>query len=117
MDDKCDLVIKVSDTGKGISEENIDKLFTKFERLDTIVNSDVAGTGLGLAITKALVDMMKGKIKVTSKEKEGSVFEVVVPQEIGYERDIESEVRVNYSHKSDEGNMWENVPEVVITDK
>lgn len=116
INDRCDLVIKVSDTGKGISEENINKLFTKFERLDTIINSDIAGTGLGLAITKALVDMMNGKIKVTSKENEGSVFEVVVPQKIGNERDNEDEVKVNYSYKNHEDNTWDDVPEVVISD-
>ena len=116
LDDKCDLIIKVKDTGKGISKENIDKLFNKFERLDTVINSDIAGTGLGLAITKALVDMMKGKISVISKKDEGSVFEVLIPQGIGNERGTESEVRINYSNQSHNDDIWKDVPEVVISD-
>ncbi len=116
LDDKCDLIIKVKDTGKGISKENIDKLFNKFERLDTVINSDIAGTGLGLAITKSLVDMMKGKISVISKKDEGSVFEVLIPQGIGNERGTESEVRINYSNQSHNDDIWKDVPEVVISD-
>ena len=55
------LIISVRDTGRGIKAENINKLFTKFERLDVEKNSTTEGTGLGLAITKALVEMMGGK--------------------------------------------------------
>ena len=116
IDDKCDLVIKVTDTGKGISEENIDKLFNKFERLDTIINSDVAGIGLGLAITKALTHMMGGKITVQSKENRGSVFIVVVPQKTGDKKNSETEVKNNCSQKNDKDDIWKDVPEVVITD-
>ena len=59
-DNVCNLIISVRDTGRGIKAENINKLFTKFERLDVEKNSTTEGTGLGLAITKALVDMMGG---------------------------------------------------------
>ena len=81
-----------------------------------MINSDIAGTGLGLAITKALVDMMKGKISVISKKDEGSVFEVLIPQGIGNERDTESEVKINYSNQSHNDDIWKDVPEVVISD-
>ena len=53
--------------GSGIKAENINKLFDKFERLDVEINSTTEGTGLGLAITKALVEMMNGKINVQSQ--------------------------------------------------
>ena len=80
--DICNLIISVRDTGRGIKAENIDKLFTKFERLDVEKNSTTEGTGLGLAITKALVDMMGGKINVQSTFGQGSMFVVQIPQKI-----------------------------------
>ena len=79
---KCRLIISCKDTGRGIKKENIDKLFTKFERLDVEKNTTTEGTGLGLAITKSLVDMMGGTINVQSQFKEGSIFVVQIPQKI-----------------------------------
>ncbi len=79
---KCNLVISVSDTGRGIKKEQIDKLFTKFSRLDEDKNTTVEGTGLGLAITKRLVEMMGGKIVVTSEYGKGSTFTIYLAQEI-----------------------------------
>lgn len=76
------LMITVQDTGRGIKAEQINKLFTKFERLDIEKNSTTEGTGLGLAITKALVDMMGGKINVQSQYGKGSIFIVQLPQKI-----------------------------------
>ena len=78
----CTLIIGVKDTGRGIKKENIDKLFTKFERLDVEKNTTTEGTGLGLAITKKLVDMMGGKINVQSDFGKGSIFAVYIPQKI-----------------------------------
>ena len=81
-DNICNLIISVKDTGKGIKAEDINKLFTKFERLDAPMNSTTEGTGLGLAITKALVEMMGGKINVQSQFGVGSIFMVTIPQKI-----------------------------------
>ena len=77
----CLLIISVKDTGRGIKKESIDKLFTKFERLDE-KNSTIEGTGLGLAITKKLLDMMGGTINVNSTFGKGSLFVVQIPQKI-----------------------------------
>ena len=79
---KTKLIITCQDTGRGIKAENINKLFTKFERLDIEKNTTTEGTGLGLAITKSLVDMMGGNINVQSKFGEGSIFMVNLPQKI-----------------------------------
>ncbi len=76
------LYIDVEDTGVGISEENLSKLFTAFGQLNTKKNRNVEGTGLGLAIVKNLVDLMRGKIQVHSVLNEGSCFEVQIPQGI-----------------------------------
>ena len=74
------LIISVEDTGRGIKEENINKLFNKFERLDEEGNTTIEGTGLGLAITKKLVDLMHGNIVVQSKFGKGSKFTVSIDQ-------------------------------------
>ena len=76
------LKIVCKDTGRGISKENLKKLFTKFERFDVEKNSTIEGTGLGLVITKKLVELMKGKITVESEVGLGSVFTVILPQKI-----------------------------------
>ena len=78
----ANLTIKVSDTGIGIRKENLEKLFTKFERLDTEINSNIEGTGLGLVITKKLVELMNGTIEVSSKYNVGSTFLVKLPQKM-----------------------------------
>lgn len=76
------LKMEVMDTGIGIREEDMDKLFRDFERLDLQENRTVEGSGLGLAITHNLVDMMHGTIKVASVYKEGSTFTVYLPQTV-----------------------------------
>ena len=81
-DNISNIIITCQDTGRGIKAEDINKLFTKFERLDVEKNSTTEGTGLGLAITKALVDMMGGKINVKSQYGKGSIFVVTIPQKI-----------------------------------
>ena len=81
-DNICRLIISVEDTGIGIKEKNIDRLFNKFERLDLEDNITIEGTGLGLAITKKLVDLMHGKIIVQSVFGKGSKFTVCLDQRI-----------------------------------
>ena len=67
----CNLIIQVVDTGKGIKISDYNKLFNKFERLDTEINSTIEGSGLGLAITKRLVQLLNGSIRVKSTFGEG----------------------------------------------
>ena len=80
--DEAKLIISIEDTGRGIKPDQIEKLFTKFQRLDEDRNTTTEGTGLGLAITKRLVEMMGGKIVVQSKYSEGSKFTVYLKQKI-----------------------------------
>jgi len=70
------------DTGIGIKEEDIGKLFSKFQRLDLQKNRTVEGTGLGLSITLKLVSMMGGELKVSSVYGEGSTFTIFLPQKV-----------------------------------
>ena len=76
------ITFTISDTGIGIKSENISHLFDSFSRFDENKNKHIEGTGLGLAITKQLTKLMNGKINVTSKYGEGSVFEVSIPQKV-----------------------------------
>ena len=80
--DVCRLIISVEDSGRGIKKESIDKMFTKFQRLDEDKNSTIEGTGLGLAITKQLIELMGGKIIVHTIYGSGSKFTVVLNQKI-----------------------------------
>ena len=80
--DICNLTFIVKDTGRGIKEEEMEHLFTKFYRLDIDRDSAIEGTGLGLAINKSLVELMDGEIKVDSKYGEGSTFTVTISQKI-----------------------------------
>ncbi|MCR4908817.1 MAG: EAL domain-containing protein [Lachnospiraceae bacterium] len=80
--DLIELVASISDTGIGIKEEDLDKLFDKFRRLDLEQNRSEEGSGLGLAITHNLLELMHGDISVQSVYGEGSTFTVTVPQHI-----------------------------------
>lgn len=95
-DNICRLIISVEDTGIGIKEKNIDKLFNKFERLDLEENVTIEGTGLGLAITKKLVDLMHGKIVVQSVFGKGSKFTVCIDQRIVKNPTIKVESEKHY---------------------
>ena len=85
--DKCNLQIIITDTGRGIKPEQLDKIFNKFERAEEDKNSTIDGTGLGLAITKSLVEMMGGKILVHSTYGEGSKFTIFLEQKYSKTKD------------------------------
>ncbi len=76
------LIFSVADTGIGIKEEDLPRLFDKFKRLDLVENQNIEGTGLGLNIVKQLVEQMQGNIKVESEYGKGSVFTVSIPQKV-----------------------------------
>ncbi len=73
-------VISIKNFGNYIEEEKIDKIFEKFYRINSYINSDTQGSGLGLYIAKNLVEKMQGKIKVISSKEESSVeFLIYLP--------------------------------------
>jgi DNA-binding response OmpR family regulator/anti-sigma regulatory factor (Ser/Thr protein kinase) len=71
--------ISVSDSGIGITQNRIDKIFDRFYQVDSSHTREQEGTGLGLALTKELVELHKGQIKVESSEGKGSTFTVTLP--------------------------------------
>ncbi len=74
-----EIQINVQDTGCGIPEAAMDKLFTEFYRVDSALNQEIKGTGLGLALVKNIVAAHKGKIWVTSKVGSGTTFSFTLP--------------------------------------
>ena len=76
------LVISVKDTGIGISESNLEKIFTSFNQVDASRKRQEGGLGLGLAISNALIRKMGGAITIKSKVGKGTVVQVVVPQKV-----------------------------------
>jgi PAS domain S-box-containing protein len=76
----------VRDTGIGIREGDIAKLFTDYNQVDTRANREIEGTGLGLSITKKFVEMMDGEIKVESEFGKGTTFSVRIRQ--GFVTDV-----------------------------
>ena len=81
-DGKVELLFSVEDTGMGIKEEELPKLFGSFQQLDVKKNHKKEGTGLGLAITKQLVELMHGKIGIESEYGKGSTFYFTLPQTV-----------------------------------
>lgn len=74
------LAVSVCDTGTGIKQEDMGKLFSSFERIENMATHKTEGTGLGMSITNRLLKLMGGKLEVESVYGKGSVFSVIIPQ-------------------------------------
>lgn len=113
-DDICRLIISVEDSGIGIKQENISKLFQKFERFDLEKNITIEGTGLGLAITKRLIELMNGQIVVQSIYGKGSKFIISIDQRIVKKEIIEKDV--DLKEKSLKNFNGEGIKILVVDD-
>jgi signal transduction histidine kinase/DNA-binding response OmpR family regulator len=85
--DACTLTFSVSDTGIGMDEEQLGRLFQAFSQADNSTSSKFGGTGLGLAISRSFAQMLGGELTVTSKAGEGSRFVFAVPVAATYDDD------------------------------
>jgi signal transduction histidine kinase len=94
----------VSDTGVGIRKEDIAKLFTDYNQVDTVANREIEGTGLGLSITKKFIELMNGEILVESEYGKGTTFKIRIRQgfvtgDIIDKETVESISSLHYSDK------------------
>lgn len=81
-DDMINLCVSVEDTGIGIKEADLGRLFKSFQQLDSKRNRNIEGTGLGLAISRQLMMLMKGELQVESEYEKGSTFSFSLPQRV-----------------------------------
>lgn len=73
-DNETDIIVSVADTGRGMKKEDIENLFSPYERIDEKVNRKIEGTGLGMSICKQLLELMGSSMEVSSEYGKGSVF-------------------------------------------
>ena len=76
------LLLQVSDTGAGMSKDQVEKLFDEYTRFNTEANRTTVGAGLGMSITKKLIDIMNGEIRVESQPARGTAIEVRITQKV-----------------------------------
>lgn len=74
-----DLLLTVADTGIGMTQEQLDKIFDAFVQADSSTTKQFGGTGLGLAISHAFVELLNGTIAVTSEPQQGTTFRILLP--------------------------------------
>ncbi len=106
-DGKLRLYFDVKDTGIGIKEEDMGRLFESFERLDVIRNRNIEGTGLGMSIITKLLSLMDSELKVESKYGVGSSFSFELWQKIEDETPL-GEYGPGFSGEDDEGGYTES---------
>ena len=82
---EAEIIFSVADTGIGIPEDKLDKVFERFSQAETYTTRMYGGTGLGLSIVQSLVELQHGRIMVSSKPGQGSVFSFTIPFEISQE--------------------------------
>ena len=118
--DRIGLSVSVTDTGIGIKEEDLPKLFTSFERIEEEKNRSIEGTGLGLAITTKMLAMMDSKLEVKSTYGEGSCFYFTVTQTVVDDTPMELDVAESNPHSVSEspapGSVFPEARILVVDD-
>jgi len=86
------LSVSVNDTGSGIPQDKLKRIFEAFRQADESITRKYGGTGLGLSICKQLVELQGGQITVKSKVNLGTEFKYTIPYQIGQDEDVEAEM-------------------------
>lgn len=100
------LIFTVQDTGIGIKEEDMNRIFDDFSQVDSKRNRNVEGTGLGLAISRKMIHLMRGTIRVDSVYGEGSTFTVTIPQQVCDERPLAEVTRQTQEKEKENAPMF-----------
>ncbi|MBP0027387.1 SpoIIE family protein phosphatase [Roseofilum sp. Guam] len=106
-----EIAVSVSDSGIGIPEDKLEKIFESFEQADGSTEREYGGTGLGLAITKQLVELHQGKICVSSQVNKGSKFTFTLPVSSGKVSNNSSTLTLPSSELKVE-DKWESLEEI-----
>ena len=112
------LLVSVKDTGIGIREEDLDKLFESFTRLETTRNRNIEGTGLGMAIVTKLLTLMNSKLTVNSVYGKGSEFSFELVQEIADTSPIGNALEQRLNRADKKKKQYKQYPQanVLVTD-
>lgn len=113
------LYVEVKDTGIGIRENDMDRLFESFERLDEVRNRNIEGTGLGMSITTNLLSLMNSELKVESTYGKGSVFYFELRQKIEDETplgDYNNSAQRNDSEGDKKDHLYAPEAHILIVD-
>ena len=113
------LSVSVRDTGIGIRQADMARLFVSFERLDEVRNHSIEGTGLGISIVKSLLDMMGSSLQVESEYGAGSVFSFVIEQEVSDETpigDYEKRQKESSVHRDNESVIYAPNARILVVD-
>ncbi len=112
------LLVSVKDTGIGIREEDLDKLFESFTRLETTRNRNIEGTGLGMAIVTKLLTLMNSKLTVNSVYGKGSEFSFELVQEIADAAPIGNALEQRLNRADKKKKQYKQYPQasVLVTD-
>lgn len=102
------LIVSVTDTGIGIKEEDLDRLFVSFERIEEERNRNIEGNGLGLSITKQLLELMDSNLNVRSEYGVGSTFSFTLKQGIKDRKPI-GKFREKYSYSKEKNKKYRTI--------
>jgi len=114
--DSVDLEFFVSDTGIGIPESRIEAIFNRFEQADIEDRNVYEGSGLGLAIAKSYVEMLGGKIWVTSKDGSGSTFRFTIPYNIKTIKEKGKDLKLNGRRNVEQQTSIKNLSIIIAED-
>lgn len=109
-------VISVSDTGIGISDDQLPRIFERYFQVENPMSKGEPGSGIGLAFTRELVDLMKGEIEVESEVGAGTVFTVSLPLTLSEGGETAPSQLSNPSTKSVEMDAWAIAPPTIEAD-
>ena len=117
--DRVSIAVAVRDTGIGIREEDRERLFESFERLDEVRNHNIEGTGLGISIVGSLLDMMGSRLELQSEYGKGSVFSFTIEQEVADDTpigDYEMRLKESAGHRNKESVIHAPLARVLVVD-